>query len=170
MAQKHPLDPVLREFRAVARAVAPLTGDFDARAWSEAEAVVAEGLAERPAKMIAQVRLFLRVLDLLALLRHARRLRSLPPEKTLGLLGALERSPLLLLRRGVWGVRTLAFMGAHTQPDVADALGYRGDPAGWDARGADRVPWPDRGGAAPVEPEVGEMLGGSSGAAGGDGV
>ena len=47
-------------------------------------------------------------------------------------MGALERAPFRLIRRGVWGLRTLVLMGYYTQPEVIAGLGYRADRAGWE--------------------------------------
>ena len=41
---------------------------------------------------------------------------------------------ILALRRGVWGVRTLAFMGYYARPEAAREIGYRAAAAGWAAR------------------------------------
>ena len=78
--------------------------------------------------------LLIRFLDLLPAPRHGRRLRSLDAARRLRLLESLERSPLLLLRRGVWGLRTLAFMGYYARPEAAAAIGYRAEARGWEAR------------------------------------
>jgi hypothetical protein len=72
----------------------------------------------------------------------------------LALLRGLERSPLLLLRRGVWGVRTLAFMACYAQAGARRRIGYAASPSGWEARGGVLGAWPDRGGAAPPESYV----------------
>ena len=50
------------------------------------------------------------------------------------MLETLQDAPVLLLRRGIWGLRTLAFMGYYTRPDAQRAIGYRADPRGWEAR------------------------------------
>jgi hypothetical protein len=141
-------------FRAVVRAVAPSSSGFGEERWAHAEDVVGRALAQRPASVRRQVRLFLRVLDALAFLRFGRGLARLDAGEALRLLRALERSPLLLLRRGVWGVRTLAFMGCWTHPDARREIGYRARLRGWDDRGGTQGAWPGRAGAAPAEPWV----------------
>lgn len=146
------LAPVRALFRAVTRAAVPGSDAFDERCWTRAEAVVDEALSERPGSVRRQVVLFLRVLDMLAWLRFGRGLARLRPETARRLLAALERAPVLLLRRGVWGVRTLAFMGCYAPEEAHAEIGYGAVARGWEARGADQGPWPDRGGAAPPEP------------------
>jgi len=122
-------------FRALARVCVPEASTLDERQWREAERIVAHAVAARPASVRRQIALFMRVLDGLALVRHGRTFAALPAHKATGLLEALSRSKLLLMRRGVWGVRTLAFMGYYTRADVAGAIGYRATAAGWSARG-----------------------------------
>jgi hypothetical protein len=46
----------------------------------------------------------------------------------------MQYSPLPLLRRGVWGLRTLVFLGYYARADVQTTLGYRATGRGWMAR------------------------------------
>lgn len=149
------LAPVRGAFRAVTVACVPAAAEFGASAWSRAEEVVDDALAQRPAAVRRQVVLFYRVLGALSAARFGRGLVGAGPERVRRLLASLERSPLLLLRRGTWGVRTLAFMGVYTQPDVRRRIGYEAAPRGWESRGGEQGAWPDRGGAAP--PEAGTL-------------
>ena len=121
-------------FRAFAETVAPRARSFDAEAWRRGEALVEGLVAARPEEIRRQLVLFLRILDLLPLLRWGRRFRTLSPERRLALLRQLERAPLLAVRRGVWGVRTLAWAAVYGQTPVQEDVGYRPSPAGWSAR------------------------------------
>jgi hypothetical protein len=125
------LPPIRRSFRALAGTFVPEAAALDERGWAEAEAIVERFLATRPASVRRQVVLLVRLLDLLSLLRHARRLSGLDDDDRLHLLESLQDAPFLLLRRGIWGVRTLAFMGYYGRPEAAAAIGYRADPRGW---------------------------------------
>lgn len=158
------LDPVRVHFRAVVRAAVPAAGAFDEPGWLRAEAIVNEALAARPARVRRQVVLFLRILALLARLRFGRGPERLPARRMLALMASLERSRLLALRRGIWGVRTLAFMGCYGQPGVRRAIGYAAASDGWTARGADQGPWDDRAGAG--APEAGALVVGGDGEGG----
>ena len=154
MAQDAPLAPARSAFRAVARAVAPAAAELDEVAWMRGEARVEKALADRPAQVRRQVVLFLRVLGLLSWLRFGRSLDRLSAPRAYTLLAMMERSPLLLFRRGVWGIRTLAFMAVYGQDELRRGIGYAAAAGGWEARGAGQGPWPERGGAAPPEPGV----------------
>lgn len=146
------LAPVLPLFRAVVRATVPSAEGFDEARWTRAEEIVEVSLADRTGAMRRQVVLFLRLLDVLARVRFGRGLARLDPGLARRLLGRLERAPVLLLRRGVWGVRTLAFMGCYGQEAARVHLGYAAAAAGWEARGAHQGPWPERRGAGAPEP------------------
>jgi hypothetical protein len=148
------LAPVRETFRAVVRATVPMSVDLDEDAWRRGEAAVEHSLAERPESVRRQVVFFLQVLSLMGRLLKGRPLQALPVEAVRALLEKLEGAPMLLLRRGVWGVRTLAFMAIYAQPAVQEALGYRAAAAGWDARGGGQGPWADRGGGGAPEPGI----------------
>lgn len=147
-----------RALRSLTVACVPSAERLDAAGWMRAEGTVDDALAQRPAGVRRQVLLFVRVLGLLARLRWGRGLAALDPARTRRLLQALERSPFLLLRRGVWGVRTLCFMGVYTLPGVRRNMGYAARLRGWDERGGGPGPWPERKGAAP--PEAGVLTAG----------
>jgi len=128
------LPPIRDTFRALATSFVPESASLDESGWAEAEAIVERFLAARPAAVRRQLRLLLALLDFLPLLRHGRRFRALDAERRLRFLEAIQNAPLLLLRRGVWGVRTLAFMAYYARPAAAPAIGYRADARGWEAR------------------------------------
>jgi len=120
-------------FRALAICFVPETARATPAQWAALEAAVERALEARPG-LRPQLGLFIRLLDLSARLRHGHSLARLDPVRGDALLRAFSASPVLLLRRGVWGLRTLVFLGWYTQPEVIVGLGYRADPAGWEAR------------------------------------
>lgn len=121
-------------FRAVALTVVPEAAGLEPAQWHEMEAIVARAVAARPRRLRRQLALLLHLLEWLPLLRYGRRLSRLDPARRARLLGACQAAPLLLLRRGVWGVRTLVLMGYYGRPAAATKIGYRADARGWDAR------------------------------------
>jgi len=125
-----------RVFRAVTETVVPQAAGLAAEAWDGVEAVVIRALESRPRRLLDQLGLFLRVIDLVAVARNGRRFDRLAERRRVRLLRALERSPILLLRRGFWGLRTLALMGYYARQDGKREIGYRADARGWEARTA----------------------------------
>lgn len=129
-----PLSAQRDTFRAVAMGVVPEASELDAAQWDEAERIVAGAIAARPALVRRQFALLLRCLEWIPLLRYGRRLSRLDPARRARFLDSLQTSHLLVVRRGVWGLRTLVLMGFYGRPSVLAAIGYRADPRGWEAR------------------------------------
>ena len=129
-----PLEPVRPLFHALTEAFVPATATSTAAEWAEADRIVARALSGRPAAMQRQITLFIRMLNLLAVVRFGRGLVRLDPVRRTRLLESVAGSPVLLLRRGVWGLRTLAMAGYYSRPEIQHALGYRATAAGWEAR------------------------------------
>jgi hypothetical protein len=128
------LSAVRQPFRALAVAFVPEIARCTPTQRDELERIVSSALAARPAALRRQVQLFIWILDGLSLVRYGRRLTRLDLVRRTALLEHLASSRRLLLRRGVWGLRTLVMMGWYGQGDVQQALGYRASPAGWEAR------------------------------------
>lgn len=120
-------------FRALATCFVPETARATSAQWAALEAEVERAIGAR-AGLRGRLALFIGLLDLSARLRYGHSLTRLDPVRSDALLRAFSASPVLLLRRGVWGLRTLVFLGWYTQPDVIAELGYRAHSAGWEAR------------------------------------
>jgi hypothetical protein len=127
------LAPVRAAFRAIAEAIVPESRQLDDRAWTEMENVIEAALAARPARVRRQLTAFIRLVSLLTLLRFGRPVRSVSIEKRGRLLDALQRSRMQLLRRGLWGLRTLVLMGYYARKEAAAEIGYRATARGWKA-------------------------------------
>lgn len=125
------LRPILR---SIAEAVVPETAALDPAGWSALERIVTNAVAARPPRMRRQLALFIRAIEWLPLLRYGRPFSRLPRARRHQFLATLQDSPLLLVRRGFWGLRTLILMGYYTQSRTLAAIGYRADPRGWSAR------------------------------------
>jgi hypothetical protein len=121
-------------FRALAITMVPDAASLDEKAWRDVDASIAQALARRPPSVRRQLALLIRVLDALPLLRWGRRFRHLGAGRRARFLDAIQYSPILLLRRGVWGLRTLVFLAYYARPDVQLELGYQATPRGWRAR------------------------------------
>ena len=128
------LAPVRSVFRALTCTFVPEAQGLDEHGWAEAEGICEHFLATKPEAIRRQVVLLVRLLDFLPQLRWARRFTALDPDRRLRFLAALQDAPLLLLRRGIWGLRTIAFMGYYGRTAAAAAIGYRADRRGWEAR------------------------------------
>jgi len=120
-----PLPTSLRpHFRAAAEGVLPPVREYREEDWEKAEAVVERALRDRPPGMVRQLHLFLRVVNLLPVIMRGRTLRGMDPDARAAFLARLQDSRLLPIRRGVWGLRTLVFMGHYGRPEVHPTIGY----------------------------------------------
>lgn len=126
--------PVRDVFRGVVRTVVPAAERLGPEGWDELESLVEHALAQRPPRLRRQLRLLLRVIDGLALATGLRRFAALEAGPRQRLLGRLESAPLVLLRRGFWGLKTLALLGYYCRSVAPAGIGYRAAPAGWAAR------------------------------------
>lgn len=126
--------PVRAAFRALAGTIEPLAAGLDEAAWSEVESIVEEYLSRRPAGLRRQLRAFIRGLELLPLARYGRPFTALDPERRLRFLRAVQDSPVLLVRRGFWGLRTMVYLGYYSRKSAAAEIGYRAHVRGWEAR------------------------------------
>lgn len=131
-----PLASVQQVFRAVGETVVPEATGLSATDWAAVEAIVEQTLAPRPPKLVRQLVTLLRLIQWLPLFRYGRPFTALDPVRRTRVFAALQDAPLLLLRRGAWGLRTLVLMGYYTRPGAAREIGYRGDSRGWEARRA----------------------------------
>lgn len=123
-----------RIFRAVCNAVVPEAAALPEAGWRDGMAAVETALAPQPETTKRQLRLFLQVLEQSARPRFGAPFTRLSPQQATRHLKSFERSPVSLLRKGFWGVRTLALMAYYARPEGAASVGYRGDPRGWTAR------------------------------------
>lgn len=129
-----------RIFRILTETLVPEAAALDAEGWSRALALVEGALARRDPGLRRRLLLFLRFLQWLPLFRHGRPFTGLDPVRRLALLEALQDSRWTAIRRGVWGLRTLAFLGYYGRPEVYAEIGYRAHIDGWEARD-EPAPW-----------------------------
>ena len=121
-------------FRALTETIVPETAALGADGWVALDRIVAQAVTARPRRMRRQLALFMHAIEWLPLLRYGRPFSKLTPHRRHRFLKSLQDSPLLLIRRGFWGLRTLILMGYYTQASSIAAIGYRADPRGWSIR------------------------------------
>ena len=112
----------------------PETTALGTDGWASLERIVTTAIAARPPRMRRQLVLFMHAIEWLPLFRYGRPFSRLNPHRRRRFLESLQDSPVLLIRRGFWGLRTLILMGYYTQAGTIAAIGYRADPRGWTIR------------------------------------
>jgi hypothetical protein len=128
------LPPHRGTFRAFAATVVPELTQLDDAGWAAVEHTIEHALAQRPPKLRRQLALLLRVIASLPRVRYGRRFEELDPSQRTAVVDTLQRAPVKLIRRGVWGLRTLVLMGCYTREEAMHEVGYRAHARGWDAR------------------------------------
>lgn len=128
------LAPVRPVFRAVVATVIPDAAALDEPAWRDVESLAEDALTRRPPALRRQLQTFLRAIQWWPLLRHGRRFTSLPPHARTQFLSHLQDHRIETIRVGFWGLRMLALLGYYGRPQARDAIGYRPDRRGWEAR------------------------------------
>jgi hypothetical protein len=116
--------------RAMATTVVPEAEKLDVSGWTAFGTIIDEALKDRP-DTIRQLRLFLRIINISALLRHGRFFTSLDPERRTRHLKYFQHHRIDRFRIGLWGLRTMIFMGYYGQTTISAEIGYRPSPAGW---------------------------------------
>ncbi|NIR59740.1 MAG: hypothetical protein GWO02_09555 [Gammaproteobacteria bacterium] len=124
---------VERGFRALAETFVPELADAGHEDWTRLMEIVGVALRQRPPSIERQLVLLVRVLDWMPLVTRGRRFAALSPDQRCRLLERWQDSRWLALRRGVWGLRTVVFMGYYSRPTVHRRLGYRAHREGWSA-------------------------------------
>jgi hypothetical protein len=117
--------------RSIATTVVPEAAAFSENEWQESGRILEQALSRRPPAIRRQLAILLRVLDAYAFLRRGRGLRALSAADRQAVLHEIERSSLTVLRKGMWGLRTLILMGYYARPAAASDIGYGAHPSGW---------------------------------------
>ena len=120
-------------FRAVVSTVVPEAVNLDEPRWVELERVVEATLGARPRNLQRQLRLLLGGIQWLPVLGYGRTFTSLDPARRARFLSTLQDHPVQLIRKGFFGLRTLALLGYYGRPEAAGGIGYAADPRGWEA-------------------------------------
>jgi hypothetical protein len=87
-------------------------------------AAVDEELRPRPRLQQLEFKLLLLAIRWMTVPFTLHRFEHLPPERQVRWLRLLESAPLTLLRVGIWGLKTLVFLGYYTQNDVLRRIVY----------------------------------------------
>ncbi|MHA1569291.1 MAG: hypothetical protein ACTSXZ_07465 [Alphaproteobacteria bacterium] len=104
--------------------IVPEVGDLDAAGREKFLGAIDGLMVTRPPALQRQFRIFLNVLRWAAVLRYGRPLDRLPAAKQINVMRWFQNAPLLLLRRGFWGLKTLVFVGYYGGTGVEEKIGF----------------------------------------------
>lgn len=103
----------------------PEVATLDDAAWARCLGIVQAMLAQRPARLVRQFRLFVAVLRWLPALRYGAPLDRLEPARQDAVLRWFQDHPMPIVRKGFWGLKALIFMGYYGRAEAGPAIGYR---------------------------------------------
>jgi len=110
--------------RVLASRIVPETSSLDAAGLGRFFGIIDEALADREPAVRRQFATFLGVLRWAPLARYGGPFDGLSTERQDAVLRWFEYSPVDLLRKGTWGLKTMVFMGYYGQPETNSLVGY----------------------------------------------
>lgn len=114
----------LRRFEALQRCLVPRCRAFDDDRRRASRELVNRILADKAAAVHCKIALFLFLIDCVSLCCGLRPFARLRPDKQRHVMDLFFDSRVALLRKGFWGVNTLAKLGVYGQPAVYAEIGY----------------------------------------------
>ncbi len=114
----------LLRFEALQRDLVPRAATFDDAAREASRRLVEDLVGAMPAANQRKLGLFLVIIDVLAFLFGLRPYRALPEARRRRLLAWLFDAPVGLLRKGFWGLNSLARLGVYGNPAIWPEIGY----------------------------------------------
>ena len=128
--------PRLARFEALQARLVPRAAAFSDDERSRSRALVESFLSRQPDATRRKLGLFLIVIDVLSFFVGLRPFRALSPLGQQRLLAFLFDAPVGLLRKGFWGLNTLARMGVYGQTELYEEIAYRVRPNPADSQSA----------------------------------
>jgi hypothetical protein len=115
----------LLRFEALQARLVPRAARFTGDERAASRVLVEDFLTRQPDATRWKLALFLRIIDVLAFLVGLRPFRALAPARQDRLLAFLFDAPVGLLRKGFWGLNSLARLGVYGQTGLYDEIAYR---------------------------------------------
>ena len=113
--------------QVLAARIVPETTDLDAAGLSRFFGIIDGALQDRPASVRRQFATFLGALRWAPLARYGSPFEKLRGDRQDAVLRWFEDCPVSLLRKGVWGLKAMVFMGYYGQPETNELVGYAPD-------------------------------------------
>lgn len=133
MSKKQTLKPLVRTLRPIMETFVPSIKELDQEGLHRVLDRIDEKLLEQPQALRRQLKIFVRALNLLPIPLYGKPFKRLLPEKQTLFLEKIQYSPVKILRVGLWGLRTLVYLGYYGDPEIQGQLGYNPDISGWEA-------------------------------------
>jgi len=119
-------EDTLRTFRAAAGCIVPSEPGSEGADSDAALRIADRALSERPERDRRLLSTFLKLIELLPVLRYGRRFSSLERGRQAAFLHFLETTRVAKLRQGFFGLKAFALMGYYALDDTWRELAYPG--------------------------------------------
>ena len=110
--------------QTLAARIVPESTELDAAGAGRFFGIIDNALQEREPSVRRQFAVFLGVLRWAPLFRYGGPFEKLRAERQDAVLRFFEDCPLSLLRKGIWGLKAMVFMGYYGQPETNEFVGY----------------------------------------------
>lgn len=114
-----------RRFEALQGCLVPPARQFTDDQKKQSRQIINRVLQSQPASQQNKLKLFLILIELTSIMRTGKRFHALPYEKQERVLLIFFDAPIGILRKGFWGLNTLAKMGVYGQSSVYPEICYR---------------------------------------------
>ncbi len=108
----------------VARRIVPEAAALDEPGVAQLLAIIDRALMDRGADVRRKFGVFLGVLRWAPVVRYGRTFSGLRPERQDAVLRWFESAPLFPLRQGMWGLKSMVFMGYYARAEAWQEIGY----------------------------------------------
>lgn len=108
----------------VARRIVPEVAALDESALLQMLALIDRTLSDRGTKVSRQFATFLSVLRWAPVARYGTSFCRLRPERQDLVLRWFESAPIALLRQGLWGLKSMVFLGYYGRAEAWEEIGY----------------------------------------------
>ena len=116
---------IILRFEAIQNCLVPRSKTFTHQERSRSKKLINQVLQHQDETSKKKLALFILLIDIAALLFHARIFRHINQTKQTSLLTKFFDSPIPILRKGFWGLNTLARLGVYGQKELHDEIGYQ---------------------------------------------
>lgn len=111
-------------FEALQNCLVPRSQKFTRNESVRSTLLINELLHQQTVSSRNMLALFIMLIDLFSCIRYARSFRHLNAAKKKAVLNFFFDAPISLLRKGFWGLNTLARLGVYGQTELHDEIGY----------------------------------------------
>ncbi|MBI2521218.1 MAG: hypothetical protein HYV97_12395 [Bdellovibrio sp.] len=115
----------LVQFEAIQAILLPRFAVMDSDGINRSRNLLNNFLASKALSVLLKIALFLHIIDGISFFYGLHCFRHLPPHKQKAVMSFLFNSPIPLLRKGFWGINTLAKMGVYGQTELYADIGYK---------------------------------------------